>query len=257
MLLAIDIGNSNIVLGCIEGKEILHEARIATDLVKTSDQYCVDVKNVLSLYDIDLKTIEGVIVSSVVPPVLNSFRTAIMKLTGKRPMVVGPGIRTGLNILMDNPAQVGSDLIVAAVAALQEYPAPLIIIDMGTATTISVVDKDKAYIGGCICPGVKISADALSSRTAQLPGISLDEPKKAIGRNTVDSMRSGIMMGSAAMLDGMIARMEEELGQKATVLATGGIARFVVPMCRREVVYDRNLLLKGLTILYYNNRKPD
>ena len=180
-----------------------------------------------------------------------------MKLTGKRPMVVGPGIRTGLNILMDNPAQVGSDLIVAAVAALQEYPAPLIIIDMGTATTISVVDKDKAYIGGCICPGVKISADALSSRTAQLPGISLDEPKKAIGRNTVDSMRSGIMMGSAAMLDGMIARMEEELGQKATVLATGGIARFVVPMCRREVVYDRNLLLKGLTILYYNNRKPD
>ena len=257
MLLAIDIGNSNIVLGCIEGKEILHEARIATDLVKTSDQYCVDVKNVLSLYDIDLKTIEGVIVSSVVPPVLNSFRTAIMKLTGKRPMFVGPGIRTGLNILMDNPAQVGSDLIVAAVAALQEYPAPLIIIDMGTATTISVVDKDKAYIGGCICPGVKISADALSSRTAQLPGISLDEPKKAIGRNTVDSMRSGIMMGSAAMLDGMIARMEEELGQKATVLATGGIARFVVPMCRREVVYDRNLLLKGLTILYYNNRKPD
>jgi len=257
MLLAIDIGNSNIVLGCIEDREITHEARIATDLIKTSDQYCVDIKSVLALYDINLAAIEGVIISSVVPPVLNSFRTAIMKLTGKKPMVVGPGIRTGLNILMDNPAQVGSDLIVAAVAALREYSAPLIIIDMGTATTISVIDKEKAYIGGCICPGVKISADALSSRTAQLPGISLEEPKKAIGRNTVDSMRSGIMMGSAAMLDGMITRMEEELGQKATVLATGGIARFVIPMCRREIVYDRNLLLKGLTILYYNNRKPE
>jgi len=255
MLLAIDIGNSNIVLGCIEGEEILHEARIATELVKTSDQYCIDLKNVLSLFDLTADAFEGVIISSVVPPVLNSFRTAVIKLTGKRPMVVGPGIKTGLNILMDNPAQVGSDLIVAAVAALREYPAPLIIIDMGTATTISVIDKNSAYIGGCICPGVKISAEALSSRTAQLPGISLEEPKKAIGRNTVDSMRSGIMMGSAAMLDGMIERMEQELGGRATVLATGGIARFVVPMCRREIVYDRNLLLKGLRILYLSNHR--
>ena len=255
MLLAIDIGNSNIVLGCIEGETILHEARIATELVKTSDQYCIDLKNVLSLFDLTADAFEGIIISSVVPPVLNSFRTAVIKLTGKRPMVVGPGIKTGLNILMDNPAQVGSDLIVAAVAALREYPAPLIIIDMGTATTISVIDKSSAYIGGCICPGVKISAEALSSRTAQLPGISLEEPKKAIGRNTVDSMRSGIMMGSAAMLDGMIERMEQELGSQATVLATGGIARFVVPMCRREIVYDRNLLLKGLRILYLSNHR--
>ena len=255
MLLAIDIGNSNIVLGCIEGETILHEARIATELVKTSDQYCIDLKNVLSLFDLTADAFEGIIISSVVPPVLNSFRTAVIKLTGKRPMVVGPGIKTGLNILMDNPAQVGSDLIVAAVAALREYPAPLIIIDMGTATTISVIDKNSAYIGGCICPGVKISAEALSSRTAQLPGISLEEPKKAINRNTVDSMRSGIMMGSAAMLDGMIERMEQELGSQATVLATGGIARFVVPMCRREIVYDRNLLLKGLRILYLSNHR--
>ncbi len=255
MLLAIDIGNSNIVLGCIQAQKILHEARLATDLIKTSDQYCMDLKNLLSLYEIDCSMIEGVIISSVVPPVLNSFRTAVMKLTGLKPMVVGPGIRTGLNILMDNPAQIGSDLIVAAVAALREYPAPIIIIDMGTATTMSVIDANRAYIGGCISPGVRISSEALTARTAQLPGISLEEPKRAIGKNTVDSMRSGIMLGAACMLDGMIARMEDELGQPATVLATGGIARFVIPMCRREIIYDRNLLLKGLTILYENNKK--
>ena len=255
MLLAIDIGNSNIVLGCIEGQTILHEARLATDLIKTSDQYCMDLKNLLSLYEIDRTMIEGVIISSVVPPVLNSFKTAVTKLTGIKPMVVGPGIKTGLNILMDNPAQIGSDLVVAAVAALREYPAPLIIIDMGTATTMSVINANRAYIGGCICPGVRISSEALTARTAQLPGISLEAPKRAIGRNTIDSMQSGIMLGAACMLDGMIDRMEQELGQPATVLATGGIARFVIPMCRRTIIFDRNLLLKGLTILYENNKK--
>lgn len=255
MLLAIDIGNSNIVLGCIEGQTILHEARLATDLIKTSDQYCMDLKNLLSLYEINRTMIEGVIISSVVPPVLNSFKTAVTKLTGIKPMVVGPGIKTGLNILMDNPAQIGSDLVVAAVAALREYPAPLIIIDMGTATTMSVINANRAYIGGCICPGVRISSEALTARTAQLPGISLEAPKRAIGRNTIDSMQSGIMLGAACMLDGMIDRMEQELGQPATVLATGGIARFVIPMCRRTIIFDRNLLLKGLTILYENNKK--
>lgn len=255
MLLAIDIGNSNIVLGCIEGHTIVHEARLATDLIKTSDQYCMDLKNLLSLYDIDRTMIEGVIISSVVPPVLNSFKTAVMKLTGIKPMVVGPGIKTGLNILMDNPVQIGSDLVVASVAALREYPAPIIIIDMGTATTMCVIDANRAYIGGCICPGVRISSEALTARTAQLPGISLEAPKHAIGKNTVDSMQSGIMLGAACMLDGMIGRMEEELGQPATVLATGGIARFVIPMCRRKVIYDRNLLLKGLMFLYENNKK--
>lgn len=255
MLLAIDIGNSNIVLGCIEDHTIVHEARLATDLIKTSDQYCMDLKNLLSLYEIDRAGIEGVIISSVVPPVLNSFRTAVMKLTGIKPMVVGPGIKTGLNILMDNPAQIGSDLVVAAVAALREYSAPLIVIDMGTATTISVIDANRAYIGGCICPGVRISSEALTARTAQLPGISLEAPKHAIGKNTIDSMQSGIMLGAACMLDGMIERMEQELGRTATVLATGGISRFVIPMCRRKIIYDKNLLIKGLMILYENNKR--
>ena len=255
MILAIDIGNTNIVLGCMEHDRILVEARMATDLLKTSDQYCVELKNLLNLYEVDLQAIEGVIISSVVPPVLNSVRTAVMKLTGKKPLVVGPGIKTGLNILLDNPASVGSDLVVGAVAALHEYEPPLIMIDMGTATTIAVVDKNGAYIGGSICTGVKVATEALAGRAAQLPGISLDMPKKAIGRNTIDAMRSGIMLGNACMIDGMIERIEEELGQKATVVATGGIARFVLPMCRHAIEYDRDLLLKGLALLYENNRR--
>ncbi len=256
MILAVDIGNSNIVLGCIEDRKIKKEARIATDLIKTSDQYCAELKNMLDLLEIPADSIEGSIISSVVPPLLNSFKTAIRKLTGKVPLVVGPGIKTGLNILLDNPALAGGDLIVAAVAALAEYPAPMLIIDMGTATTITAIDEKKNYLGGCICPGVKISAEALSGRTAQLPAISLEAPQKAIGRNTIDSMRSGLMMGSAAMLDGMIDRMEEELGHPVTVIATGGIARFVIPMCRRKIHYDKDLLLKGLLRLYENNKRP-
>lgn len=255
MILAVDIGNSNIVLGCIASKHIMRQARIATDFLKTSDQYCAELKSMLDLFEIDPLTIEGAIISSVVPPVLNSFKTAIIKLTGKVPLVVGPGIKTGLNILLDNPANAGGDLVVAAVAALAEYRPPLLIIDMGTATTITAIDQKGNYLGGCICPGVKISAEALSSRTAQLPAISLEAPQKIIGRNTTDCMRSGLMIGSAAMLDGMISRMEQELGQEATVLATGGIARFVLPLCRRKVIYDKDLLLKGLAILYENNRR--
>ncbi len=255
MLLAIDIGNTNIVIGCIEGEKICHELRLATDLVKTSDQYWMDLKGVLSLYGCETAQIEGVIISSVVPPVLNSLRTAVMKLTGKTPMVVGPGIRTGLNIASASAGQVGSDLIVASVAALHEYPLPIIVIDMGTATTIMAIDQTGTFVGGSICPGVKLSSEVLTSKTAQLPGISLDAPKRAIGRNTVECMRSGIMLGSACMIDGMIARMEEELGTKASVVATGGIARFVLPMCRSEIRYDRDLLLKGLRILYENNKR--
>lgn len=255
MILAIDIGNTNIVLGCIEGKTIVKEARMATDVIKTSDQYCAELKNMLDLLEIDMRGIEGAIISSVVPPVLNSFKTAIIKLTGKVPLVVGPGIKTGLNILLDNPAMAGGDLIVGAVAALAEYKPPLLVIDMGTAITITAIDAKGSFLGGSIFPGVKISAEALSGKTAQLPAISLEAPKRAIGRNTIDSMRSGLMMGTAAMLDGMVARMEEELGMPATVIATGGIARFVIPMCRREMIYDRDLLLKGLRLLYENNRK--
>ena len=255
MLLAIDIGNTNIVIGCIEAEHICHELRLATDLVKTSDQYWMDLKGVLALYDLKAEAIEGVIISSVVPPVLNSLRTAVMKLTGKKPMVVGPGLKTGLNIAGGNAGQVGSDLVVASVAALQEYRPPIIVVDMGTATTMMAIDQTGTFVGGSICPGVKLSSEVLTTRTSQLPGISLEAPKHAIGRNTIECMQSGIMLGAACMIDGMIERMEQELGMQATVLATGGISRFVIPMCRREIIYDRDLLLKGLRILYENNKR--
>lgn len=255
MILAVDIGNTNIVLGCIQGEDILFEARMATDLIKTSDQYCVELKNMLELFHVKPADIDGSIVASVVPPVLNSFKTAIRKLTGRDCLVVGPGIKTGLNIRIDNPAEVGSDLIVAAVAAVAEYGAPLLIVDMGTATTIFAVDKSHSFVGGCICPGVKISMNALTGQTAQLPGISLEAPQNVIGKNTRDCMRSGIMLGAAAMLDGLIDRMEEELGTPTTVIATGGISRFVTPLCRRKMIYDRNLMLKGLRLIYRRNVK--
>ena len=255
MILTIDIGNSNIVLGGVRDQEIVFEARLRTEPTKTSDQYCVDLKILMEVYGVSNKDIEGTIIASVVPQVLNSMRTAIQKLTGKVPLVVGPGLKTGLNILLENPGQTGADLVVADVAALREHKPPLIIIDMGTATTMSVLDKNGAHIGGCIIPGVKISMDALTDRTALLPGLQLDQPKKAIGRNTIDAMRSGIMMGTACMLDGMVERMEAELGCKTTVIATGGIAKFIVPMCKTPMIYDKDLIIKGLAALYRDNKR--
>ncbi len=257
MILAVDIGNTNIVLGGMEGERIVFEARMATDFIKTSDQYCAELKSMLNLFEVDPTTIEGSIVSSVVPPLLNSFKTAIRKLTGKTCLLVGPGIRTGLNIRMDNPSEIGSDLIVAAVAGIAQYGAPLLLVDMGTATTITAIDAEACFVGGCICPGVKISMEALTGRTAQLPGISLDKPQRAIGKNTRDCMRSGIMLGAAAMLDGLLDRMEQELGAPVRVVATGGIARFVLPLCRREIIYDGSLMLKGLRLLYQKNQPKE
>lgn len=255
MILAVDIGNSNIVIGAIAGEEILFEARLRTDPTKTSDEYCIDVKSILDVYGVNAASVEGAIIASVVPQVLNSIKTAIKKLTGKNALVVGPGLKTGLNIKIENPAQTGADLVVGCVAALREHKPPMIVIDMGTATTMIVLDEKGALIGGSISPGVKISMDALTDRTALLPGLQLDQPKRAIGRNTIDCMRSGIMLGNACMLDGMVERMEEELGQKATVVITGGIARFVIPMCKTPMIYDKDLLLKGLAALYRDNTK--
>ena len=255
MILTVDIGNSNIVIGGVEGEKIIFEARLRTESTKTSDQYCVDLKILLDVYKVDTASIEGAIIASVVPQVLNSMQTAIKKLTGKTSLVVGPGLKTGLNIKIENPSQTGADLVVGSVAALREHKAPLIVIDMGTATTMIVLDSTGALIGGCICPGVKISMDALTDRTALLPGLQLDQPKKAIGRNTIDCMRSGIMMGTACMLDGMIQRMEEELGEKTTVIATGGIGKFIVPLCKTPMIYDKDLLVKGLAILYRENKR--
>lgn len=255
MLLAIDIGNTNLVIGCIHDDKILFKARIATDSIRTSDQYGVEIKSMLEAYGVKRSDIDDCIISSVVPPVFNSVRTGVIKIIGKQPMVVGPGLKTGLNIHVDVPSQVGSDRIVIAVAALAEYKAPLLLMDLGTATTIESVEPDNVYMGGVIIPGVRVSLDALTSRAAQLPGISLDRPKQVIGKNTVDCMRSGMMYGTAAMIDGLVERMEEELGHRCTLIATGGLAQFIAPLCKREIILDKDLLLKGLNIIYKKNKK--
>ena len=253
MILAIDIGNSNIVLGCIQDGSIRFEARMATDRIKTSDQYCAELKTMLGLFDVVPADIEGSIVSSVVPLVQQVIVRAVERLTGKPCLTVGPGLKTGLNIKIDNPAQAGSDLIVGAVAAIDAYGAPVCIIDLGTATTICVVDRDGIFRGGAIAPGVMLSLNALSGGTAQLPGISLERPRRAIGTNTVDSMRSGLLLGAAAMLDGMVERMEAELGYPLPVVATGGLSKAIVPLCKRDMTIDENLLLTGLYLLYQKN----
>ena len=254
MLLVIDIGNTNITIGCLEEEKICFDARIATDRARTSDQYGVEIKNMLEAFGVQLGDIHDCIISSVVPPVFNSVRTVVYKITGREPMVVRPGLKTGLNICMDTPSQVGADRIVIAVAALTKYKAPLILIDMGTATTIEVVEPENRYIGGVIIPGVRISMDALTSRTAQLPGISLDRPGKVVAKNTVACMRSGIMYGTAAMLDGMIDLIGQELGHESTIIATGGLAQFVIPLCRHEILLEKDLLLRGLYTLYKMNQ---
>ena len=255
MLLAIDIGNTNIVIGCIQDDEIVFKARIATDRTRTSDQYGVEIKNMVEAYGVQLKDIDDCIISSVVPPVFNSVKTGVIKVIGKQPMVVGPGLKTGLNIHVDVPGQVGSDRIVIAVAALAEYEAPMILMDLGTATTIEVVEPENVYMGGVIVPGVMVSLDALTSRAAQLPGISLDKPKSVIGRNTVDCMRSGMMYGTAAMIDGVVDRIEEELGHPSTLIATGGLAQFITPLCKHKIILEKELLLKGLNIIYKKNKR--
>ena len=255
MILAIDVGNTNIVLGIIENGEIQNVVRIHTDLRETGTEYAIKLRQVTDFYGIDLKSFEGAIISSVVPPVTESLRLAVESLIGKKPLIVAPGMKTGMNVRIDDPSTMAGDLVVGSVAAIACYGAPLIVIDMGTATTMVLIDNEGSYRGGAIIPGVKLSYAALSAGASLLPDISITAPKKCIATNTVDSMRSGAVYGTAAMLDGMIDRMEEELGEKCRVIATGGIAQFVTPYCKHEILCDNDLLLKGLWVLYQKNKK--
>ena len=255
MILAIDVGNTNIVLGMIENGEILNVVRIHTDLRETGTEYAIKLRQVTDFYGIDLKSFEGAIISSVVPPVTESLRLAVESLIGKKPRIAAPGMKTGMNVRIDDPSTMAGDLVVGSVAAIACYGAPLIVIDMGTATTMVLIDNEGSYRGGAIIPGIKLSYGALSSGTSLLPDIAILPPKKVIATNTVDSMRSGAVYGTAAMLDGMIDRMEKEIGYPCTVVATGGLARTVVQNCSRDIIYDADLLLKGLWVLYDRNRK--
>ena len=254
MILAIDIGNTNIVVGCIDEEKIYFTERLSTVHTKTELEYAVDIKTVLDIYHIKRTDIEGCIISSVVPQITDIAKLAAEKILKKEVMVLGPGVKTGLNIVMDNPGQLGADLVADAVAGLASYPVPLVVIDMGTATTISVVNSKKQYVGGMIMPGVGISLDALTARASQLSGISIDAPRHIIGKNTIECMKSGVLYSNAAALDGIIDRIEEELGEKTTVIATGGLAKKIVPHCRKEIILDEELLLKGLMLIYRKNQ---
>ena len=248
MILAVDVGNTNIVLGCIENAKIIFSGRLTTDAEKTDMELAVIIKNILSLNNINPTQFEGAIISSVVPPINKALKSAIKLVTGKDAYFVSGN--EDLDLVIEDPRQLGSDLVVGAVSALDKFEPPIVLIDMGTATTIFVIDKNKKFLGGAIMPGIMISQQALSSIASLLPSISLEAPKSVIGTNTVDSMNSGAVFGNAAMLDGMLDRIEAEIGEKATIVATGGLSRFITAHCKHNIIYDENLLLKGLWIIY-------
>ena len=253
MILTIDIGNTNICVGAFENENLKFCARMSTDKQKLTDEYAIDLKDIFALYEQENK-VEGAILSSVVPALTPSVAQAIRIVFGVTPVIVGPGIKTGMNIKIDNPAQLGSDIIADDLAAHTLYKGPLMVFDMGTATTISVVDGAGAILGGIIMPGVRLSLNALSSTAAQLPEIGLDNPPEdIIGTNTIDSMKAGILYGNASMVDGMIERMEKRMGQPLKIVATGGLSSAIIPLCKHEIIHDPDLQLKGLYILYKKN----
>ena len=256
MILAIDAGNTNIVLGCMVDDTLRFTARVRTDRAKTEDEYALVFRNLFDLHQVDRRAVEGAILSCVVSELTDVLCHAVETVIKKTPLVVGAGLKTGLNIKIDNPGQLGADLVADAVAALAKYPKPLIIFDLGTANTMSVIDGKGQFLGGAIMAGPRLSADILSTRTSQLPRIELDAPPKVIGSNTVHCMQSGAIFGHAAMIDGLIDRVEEELGEKvAAVVATGGLSGRVVPFCRREITVESDLILHGLRIIYNKNKK--
>ncbi|MBQ5815835.1 MAG: type III pantothenate kinase [Oscillospiraceae bacterium] len=252
MILTIDVGNTHTIIGAFCEGKLLFTSRISTDRHKTQDEYAVAIRSVLSLHGAT-DSIDGAIISSVVPQVSSLLENAIKMLFGCRVFVVGPGVKTGLNIKIDNPAQLGADLVCVSVAAQNKYPLPSIVFDLGTATTISALTEKGEMIGGSILTGVGTALNALAQGTAQLPQISLSGEVSVIGSNTVDCMRSGAIIGAAAMIDGMILRYKEILGENTTVIATGGLAGSIVPHCRESIVVDDNLLLDGLYSIYKKN----
>jgi type III pantothenate kinase len=258
MLLCIDTGNTNITLGAFDGDRLVFVSRLATERDKTEDQYAVVLKDILGLYNVSAEDIDGAIVCSVVPELSRVICSAVEKLCGTAPMQLVAGVKTGVNILTDNPAEVGADLVAGAAAVAAKYALPCLVMDLGTATKVSVVDESGAFLGCTIAPGVNISLEALSAGTSQLPRISFRTPKNVIGKNTVDSMQSGIVFGTAAMLDGICDKIEEELSRPVkTVVATGGLSTDIVKSCRRNVIINPELILEGLQLIYNKNRQKD
>ncbi len=253
VLLTIDIGNTNITLGAYNSNFLAFTARLATDTRKTDDQYAIEIKHILSLYDIKSQDIEDCIIATVVPSVGKQISQAVAKLCQIVPLMLGPGIKTGLNIKIDNPAQLGADLVAGAVGAIDNYTMPCVVIDMGTASTISVLDKNGAFLGGVISAGVHLTLKALTENTALLSSIPIEAPKSVIGSNTTESMQSGLVFGTAAMIDGLLEKITAELGENPTVVATGGLSKEIIVHCKNNIIYNENLLLEGLRAIYEKN----
>lgn len=252
MLLAVDVGNTNIVLGVIDGEELVSSGRVSTNIYETEGECAMKIYSFLNLHN-NIQ-IDGAIISSVVPALVTTLKKAIYTVCKVNAIVVGPGIKTGLSIKIDDPAQLGADLVVGAVAAKEKYPQPTIIFDLGTATTGSVLDKDGNFLGGTITTGVKTSINALTAGAALLPQIDITAPKKIIGTNSIESMQSGCVIGTACMIDGLIDKFEQELGEKATIVVTGGLGKSIAKNCSHDMIIDENLLIDGLRIIYNKNK---
>ena len=255
MVLAVDVGNSNTTVGLFDGAGTLKfRSTLETFRGKTRDQCAIDLLGVLNLYGADVKAVDGAILSSVVPPLTAVYTDAMGRLIGTPPLVVGPGIKTGLNIRAEIHNQLGSDIVASAVAAIAKYPSPIVMVDMGTATSLSLI-VGSVYEGCSIMPGLALALDALSERAAALPPISLESaaPVPLLGRTTEEAMRSGVLYGHASMVDGMVDRIEAELGQPVTVVATGGNAPRILCYCKRTIQYDADLVMTGLYLLYQKN----
>lgn len=255
MLLAVDIGNTNIKFGIFNGDDLIRTLTISCNKDKTADEYSVELYSLIRVMGIHRQNFTGCIISSVVPTVTQRIDAAVRALLNVEPLVLGPGVKTGLNIRIEDPSTLGADLVAACVAAINELPAPCIVISMGTATVMCVIGPDKAMLGGPIAPGVMISLNALTGNAALLISVALDAPDSVIGNNTDRSIRSGVVWGTVCMIDGMIDRIEKELGSECSVVATGGMAKTIIKHCAHDIVIKDDLIMQGLRIIYNKNQK--
>lgn len=254
MILTVDVGNTNIKIGGFDNEKLVFIARLYTNIFKTSDEYTIQLHDILRINRCNSSQFDGAIISSVVPPLSDVIKKAVSDLINKkRVLLISPGIKTGLNIKIDNPAILGSDMVCAAVAAVSKYPLPCIVVSLGTATAIFAIDKDGAFLGCTLHPGIAISLEVLAGKTAQLPHLSLASPSKVIGTNSADSIRSGIVYGTASMIDGVVQRMQEEMGCTQSIIGTGGYMEEIIPHCKSEIITDENIVFEGLKIIYHKN----